>query len=233
MRLRLPLFLAFCVVFATGADAPSRPLVLPELFVHLKHAEDDLERGQAGKARAHAELVLLARPIRVHVDTGDPRLRELAEQAMRHWEAHVGALRFDLVDAREAHDVHIRFQPGLSRNGSNLAGHVKWRRVVRPAGGLFEWSIEAHITLRTRRPDGRPMLDDAIVQAAMHELGHVLGLADCEGYEHVMSPLLLDRPCTTPSHSELTALRDLRGRAKDVITRIELLTAYNRQSAAD
>ena len=107
-------------------------------------------------------------------------LAESARDAFGRWEMVGLPLRFVLVPDSSAAEVHVLWTDRLSvgtRIGSTRRVHDQhW------------WVVDADITIATHSVDGRP-LDDTIVRtAALHEVGHLLGLGHTSDTTSIMAP---------------------------------------------
>ena len=107
-------------------------------------------------------------------------LAESARDAFGRWEMVGLPLRFVLVADSAAAEVHVLWAERLTvgtRIGSTRRVHDQhW------------WVVDADITIATHSVDGRP-LDDTIVRtAALHEVGHLLGLGHTTDTTSIMAP---------------------------------------------
>ena len=105
---------------------------------------------------------------------------ESARDAFGRWEMVGLPLRFVLVADSAAAEVHVLWTDRLTvdtRIGSTRRVHDQhW------------WVVDADITIATHSVDGRP-LDDTIVRtAALHEVGHLLGLGHTTDTTSIMAP---------------------------------------------
>lgn len=238
MRTRIPLLALAALLVATGAQAPQNSRILPDVHRHLRAAADHLENGNWAAAEATSELLLLNRPLRVWLEEQDLPLHPVVQAATDTWESHFPALEFVPAESREMADVVIDFVDDIEWNGQKLAGHIRWRRSVSSDGaGGFDWAVHATIRIRTLELSRAPMSFEAMQQAVTHELGHVLGLADCEGKGNLMGALETKRPLTQPNAEEIRAVQEVRDQATWSLVQARLGAetdaAYNASRASD
>lgn len=127
-----------------------------------------------------------------------PRMVAAAREAFDDWRA-VAPVEFRFVaDSQDAQVIvtwRDRFEP--DRRGEGLVGHA--RRFYTADG----WITSAEVSLAVHSMTGTPLEPDLIRAAALHEVGHVLGLPHSDRPEDIMAP----------SHSGLVtriSLRDAR-----------------------
>jgi hypothetical protein len=224
---------------------PRRERVLPDLLTHLAQADRSAKAGDWSATLAHANAILLVGEVRYSVDCGQmpaiyrPNCESAAALAASIWEESL----WDEVQLTPSSpglaDVHIRFVPRRIGQSPQEAGHARWRRTVTIfAPGSFTSELDAAIDVYGLGNGGAPMSREQLVQIAVHEWGHVLGLKDSRRVGDLMGPVDLCRPVTRPSEEELAALREVRAQARE-LRRNSLLTAlieregYNALRAAD
>ncbi len=197
----------------------SRPAtVLPEMSRHLAFADRCLRSGDLEGVLASTELILLPR-LRVYVDpaTSTCAAGTGLSEAIALWsQATDEEVTFTRVSDPSSADVVVRFQTSLGRNTTDFGGFTTWKRSVLRDGRKAAWSLHADVALRTVQPNGTPMTAAQVRHAALHELGHVLGLADSNHGGEVMGPLDLSRPVARPAQAEVDELRRLRRDASDI-----------------
>lgn len=187
---------------------------------HLERAHSVLAAGKWDEAVAGARVVLTERlTYFVDLESAPPERRsrfyQLVKTGFDLWsEALEGAVVFEEVPASQA-AITVRFEPHLTVGGRPVAGHCRWERGLQRRGGEFATWVRATIRLRTRMPWDAPIAEGALLQAALHEIGHVLGLDD--GGSGVMGPVNPLRPVLRPSPEEVAALRDLHDQARLII----------------
>jgi hypothetical protein len=145
-----------------------------------------------------------ASTVSVSVEDTPGTSSNVAKEAVLAWNEQLGQAAFDLNDSHPL--IEITFSRNLSESGNAVAGLTTWRR---DANG----ELHAHVQLRTSTPDGRPMPKEALRQAALHELGHSLGLEDnvqAGKGAGVMGRLNVCHPILLPSKEEVLAVRQVR-----------------------
>lgn len=173
--------------------------VLPDAHSMFESAEQALDQGYAPECLSRLEGVVPPRALRVFVE--DSRYRQVVEDCVDTWNRDLGDVYTVVVSAQDA-DIVVVWQPVLRMGDADIAGYASW---TRSADGLT-----GTIQLRTLAPNGRPMNDRQVRHAALHELGHLLGLADGGRAGEVMAPLNMRRPAANPSDREVDALLQWR-----------------------
>lgn len=207
---RLFLALSLGVSAFTGAAD-----ILPEMNKHLAFGHECVRRGYEGGATACANLILLEQ-IRIFVDdkNATDEVKLALSDAEFIWEDALDSeTKFVRVASRKEAEVIVSFSRGLNIEGRQAGGFTEWSRSVKWQNGEYVGALKADLKLRTIRPDGKPMSREQARHAALHELGHILGLDDCNVRGEVMSPLNLSKPVGTPAFKEVAALRELRSKA--------------------
>lgn len=198
-----------------GAAYGSAGNVLPEMQKHLDFAKKCLASGDLPGLAASTDLILLNR-IRVYVNPAGstPEAAAAFDRAMDTWtDALNGGVKFTKVDSPLDAQVVVRFRHYLSGKEGEYGGYTTWKREVSRKGASALWNLHADVSLRTTQPGGKDMTEAQVTQAALHELGHVLGLDDSKTSGDVMAPLDLTRPVDRPQPSEVRALQAMRATA--------------------
>ncbi len=192
--------------------------ILPEMNKHLEFGHECMRRGYEGGAIASANLILLGQ-IKIYVDdrgaTDETKLA-LADAEFIWEDALDSETKFVRVTSRKEAEIVISFSRDLNVGGQEAGGYTEWSRNVKWQGSEYVGSLKADMKLRTIRPDGKPMTREQARHAALHELGHVLGLDDSVNRGEVMAPLNLRKPIATPSYKEVCVIREIRVKASEM-----------------
>ena len=225
-RILVPLCLAvLAIVPAIAGNNVVMSPVLPEVNRHLAEGQADVVSNTMPLARAHAQLVLLGKDVHIgvlfqSVPTAEhQKCLDALDSAMNEWDAVLGG-SINLVRAKDGENTNIfvRFRPKVSMHGQDVAGYVNWKRSINtPTGGDPKGNFYADLQIRSKDLEGNPMPEAAMRHAAMHELGHVLGLDDSEHQGDVMGPLDIENPVYAPSDLEVQTVKSLRTQAQDII----------------
>lgn len=142
-----------------------------------------------------------------------PEVRRAVLRAIERWEECLGVPgMFEVDESTEWADVVVAYSRRIQFEGKDVAGLVRLRtEYARVTTGGWEERRLAQIELATHAPNGLPQREEAMLQAAMHELGHVLGLRHDGRGRGVMGALDLRRPITEPSMDEIRALATVYG----------------------
>ena len=192
--------------------------ILPEMNKHLAFGKECMKRGYEGGAIASANLILLDQ-IKIFVDdrnATDQTLLAFADAEFIWEDALDNETKFVRVSTRKEAEVVVSFANGLNVQGREAGGYTEWNRSVKWTDGQYVGSLKADMKLRTVRPDGKPMSREQARHAALHEIGHLLGLDDCSTKGEVMAPLNLSKPVGTPAFKEVSALMELRAKAQEL-----------------
>jgi hypothetical protein len=126
------------------------------------------------------------------------------------WESELdGDLPVKVVDRPEEADVVVRFVDAIPERGSDTLGLIKLEK-------SYRWSRRARSvttkgTISIVRSAGGDRLDiHEIRDVAMHELGHLLGLADASEVGVLMGPLERGKPLSRPTTVEVDDVKSLR-----------------------
>lgn len=207
-KLRLGLVaMALLAAVWTPAGAP-----LPELDRFLSYGNKALESGDAVAAEAASKAILLDE-VRFTLGPASPERQAIARAAMRSWEQALdGEVRFVEV-APSAAQLTFEWKPAVGHEGNHVGGLATWRRAVQRRGSECRAVYTAQIELSITAPDGTALNRDQMMQCALHEVGHILGLDDCRERGEVMSPLDMAKPVPQITKADLDALRAIRAKA--------------------
>jgi hypothetical protein len=197
---------AFLAAGASALSGDSQAPLLPEIQTHIDFVRKAAIQRRFDLALHHAEVVAPS-TLRVFIcPRASLQSRSVTLEALRIWSGELNDLVFVQTKENSA-QVKITFAPELSVGGLAAGGYASWRR-----GGSE--LLEAEVVLRTHI-NGTAMGREQMLQAALHEIGHVLGLSDSPS-GGVMGPLNLNRPVTHPSAAEVAALRAVREQAQSL-----------------
>ena len=173
-----------------GASSAGR-LLFPLLANDSSPARDDILRAAHG---TYIGRILLDRdstldrwpdrvasPIRVWIEpSSQPGFGDRVRDAFGAW-VDVGLpLRFVFVDGARDAEVTVRWTEHLDRK----TGNTVWR--VDNRG----WMRSGEVLLATHMGDGRSLDAQSLRAIALHEIGHLIGLAHSDDGHDVMAPLV-------------------------------------------
>ena len=203
--------------------------LLPELYRHIELAGERLQSGDWNEALAHSNTAAVVGEIAYQVNWGEANPKEVTKRkraindAMHQWETVLGG-QIQFVDA-PTEGIHINFRDSLQSNGRDTGGHAEWRRQVSQSpSGEYVSQLTGDIDIRWLQPNGKPMTFDQLRHIAMHEIGHVLGMADSGHVGDIMGPLDLSRPAKKLAPAEVEAMLTLRERAL-ALRKVSLVSA--------
>lgn len=178
--------------------------ILPELLALHDHAEGLVVKSPSRALRI-ADAVLMTNGLTVYV--GDPALATPVKEAMRQWQAAIPDVKLTQVSAVRDADVVAVGTIGLQVGGSDAGGFTSWSRS--PDG---DTPVKAVIQIRPDQPNHKPMSQAQLTQIALHEFGHLYGLADREVGAGLMAPMNLSRPVTRIGLHDVSELDRFRTR---------------------
>jgi len=132
-----------------------------------------------------------------------PSLVADARGAFDAW-ARVLPLRFAFTNDSLAADVRVRWTPRLDRD--RQVGHN--RLEYTPAGDV----VRADVTLAVHDERGEPLPPDVRTLAALHEVGHALGLGHSPAADDAMAPRHAATAAPALSAADVATARLLYGR---------------------
>ncbi|MEQ1821508.1 MAG: matrixin family metalloprotease [Fimbriimonadaceae bacterium] len=195
--------------------------LLPELEKHRRFAIQALNSGNAGAANAASDVLGMKKITYRFAKNAPATGRQALIEAIGQWERLLKRdIQFVEAFSFQEPDVMITFEAQLGSNGKHFGGFTTWQRqILRHDNGDYEAKLAATLQLRTVTPKGKPMDLAQMRHAAMHELGHILGLDDSDEQGDVMGPLDLARPVITPKTDEVAQILKLRKEAQDIRNR--------------
>jgi|GEM_PF-1089562 len=199
--------------------------VLPEVNKHLQEGQADIASNTMPMAKAHAQVVLLGKDLSVGVlfqnipAAEHQHCLDALDSAMQEWNSVLGGtVNFTRANTGDFTNITVRFRPKVVMKGEDVAGYVNWKRSIKtPTTGDPKGIFYADLQIREKQLDGSLMPLPAMRHAAMHELGHVLGLDDSSHVGDVMGPLDVENPVASPSDLEIATVKSLREKAQEII----------------
>lgn len=228
MRASRPLLLAIAAVTALPALATTgspKVVLLPEVNKHLDSARTEISNGRGDIAAAHADVVLIGDEVKYSVKFEESVPKKLygkceksLDEAFAAWEHSLNdSVDFVRVEDPTQANIQIRFKKDVLMGKEPVAGFANWKRKITTDGDrVVSATVTADLQIRTVNLDGRPMPSEAMTHEVMHEVGHVLGLEDCDHLGELMGPLDVRRPVSAPRQHEASAVRELRDEAKRI-----------------
>jgi hypothetical protein len=218
--------LGLLAVSTAVGDSPAKlSPVLPEVTKQLADGEADVQTSTFSLARAHARLVLLDKEVIYSVtfdgvpDKQKKGCLSCLQSAIQEWERDLnGTIQFTQCRPKDTANVVIHFKPVVTMQKEQVAGYVNWSRKLKTdEDGSVSADFKADLQLRVNDLEGKRMPAVAMRHAAMHELGHVLGLDDSPNEGDVMGPLDVENPVSAPTPLEIETVRSLRAEASQIL----------------
>lgn len=191
---------------------------LPDVDRQLDAARREAQAGRAEAARAYVQTVAPSELLVAWAEGGgvhNPRLLRTVREAVERWNrALLGTVRLVWTDDLDRAHVVISLAERLRDGPRSFAGLSRWTRTVRRSPEETHGRLCVEVRLARLGPEGTELSEAERLHAALHELGHALGLGDTSDPRSVMSALGLGAPQTAPSEDDVRAVRGLHAAAR-------------------
>ncbi|MCH8979348.1 MAG: matrixin family metalloprotease [Armatimonadetes bacterium] len=133
-----------------------------------------------------------------------------------------GDFPVNFVDGMEDADMVLSFVDEIDVAGPDPLGLIRLRKRYRWNDVRHEVSFDGTIQI-VRQASGGRMTDAETVDVVMHELGHLLGLADVSRAGYLMGPMNRGEPIERPTDREVEDVRELRALLRQRIEDVKAL----------
>ena len=106
-------------------------------------------------------------------------------------------------------DVVIKFVDAIDERGADTLGLIKLQKSFRWSNSMREIKYKGTISIVRSAPGGR-MSQAEVRDVTMHELGHLLGLADNPQVGVLMGPMERGKPLSKPTPQETDDVKSIR-----------------------
>lgn len=145
------------------------------------------------------------------------------ELAAAVWEKELeGDFPVTIVDRVEDADVVVQFVASIPERGEDALGLIKLEKSYRWSRSSHSFKCKGTISIVRSASGGRLSFSETR-DVAMHEMGHLLGLADVETTGVLMGPLERGKPLTKPTKAEVEDVKSLRETIRRKIRAAEAL----------
>jgi hypothetical protein len=209
-------FVSLFVALSAVATASNNTLPLSvsdDVKNAIEKADTALGTGERQLALALYEGSLYPDGIKLAVDdstvTSDSQFRGVS-QALDIWRAELqGDFPVELVyDVKQA-DVVVKFVDTIDDRGTDTLGLIKLQKSFRWSSVKREITYRGTISIVRSAPGGR-LTQAEVRDVAMHEIGHLLGLADTSRHGVLMGPLERGKPLNKPTQQETEDVKAIR-----------------------
>ena len=126
------------------------------------------------------------------------------------------------VDDVDEADLVLSFVDEIDVTGPDPLGLIRLKKSYRWNSVRHEVAFDGTIQIARSAPGGR-LSDAETVDVVMHELGHLLGLADVPQAGSLMGPLDRGKPLERPTVREVDDVRELRALLRQRIEDVKVL----------
>ena len=144
-------------------------------------------------------------------------------QALATWFKELdGDFPVHFVHEVEDADLVLSFVGEIEVGGSDPLGLIRLRKSYRWNDTRHEVSYKGTIQIVSTPPGGN-LSNAETIDVVMHEIGHLLGLADASRAGLLMGPLDRGKPLARPTDREVEAVRELRALLRRRIEEVKAL----------
>ncbi len=208
----LTLFVALSAV-ATASNGTLPRTTADDVKNALTKAADALGEGDRQLALALLEGSLFPNGIKLAIDESTVTSETQAQgvyQALGVWEKSLGGDFPVQYTARlEEADVVVRFVDSIEERGPDALGLIKIQKNFRWTASKREVKCKGTISIVRTAPGGK-LTQAEVRDVAMHEIGHLLGLADVPTTGLLMGPLERGNPVNKPTPQETEDVKSIR-----------------------
>lgn len=145
-------------------------------------------------------------------------------QALATWFSELdGDFPVNFVDDVEDAELVLSFVGEIQVTGTDALGLIRLKKNYRWNETRHEVTYSGTIQIVSTPPGGN-LSNAETVDVVMHELGHLLGLADDSRAGSLMGPLDRGKPLKRPTVREVAAVRELRALLRRRIVEVKALS---------
>lgn len=215
-RMRLVRVLSLFVAVSAVASASNGTLpnsVSDDVKNAIRKAGEALDKGDRQLALALYEGSLFPDGVKIAIDETTVSTDEQGQavfQAMGVWERVLpGDFPVKYCPRVEEADVVVKFVDSIEERGSDALGLIKIQKSFRWTSTRREVSYRGTISIVRSAPGGK-LTQAEVRDVAMHEIGHLLGLADAPTIGLLMGPLERGNPVNRPTAQETEDVKAIR-----------------------
>jgi predicted Zn-dependent protease len=137
--------------------------------------------------------------------------------AVAVWDKELeGDFPVTIVGKTEDADVVVQFVDSIPERGDDALGLIKLEKSYRWSRSSHSFKCKGTISIVRSATGGRLTFAETR-DVAMHELGHLLGLADADSTGVLMGPLERGKPLSKPTRTEVEDVKALRHAIREKI----------------